>query len=117
MDALVLLTEFAANRSLQSPPGNLALFFCDKFLPDFPMFGLVTVILKLGHLSASFNQGVQQRQNADIQFPEKTGGGGIPFPDRSKGINELHGIIVITALVMLPNLSGKARADEQEGRQ
>ena len=43
-----------------SPSLDLALFFDDKFVPDFPMFGLVAIILELSHLTANVDQGVQQ---------------------------------------------------------
>ena len=51
----------------QSPFGvrphlcDLALFFGDKFVPDFPVVRLVAVILQFGHLAANINQGIQLR--------------------------------------------------------
>jgi hypothetical protein len=37
----------------------LVLFFEDKFVPDFPVLGLVAIILELGHLTANIDQAVQ----------------------------------------------------------
>src|ERR1700726_622743 len=73
----------------KSPTFHLALFFDHQFVPNFPVLGFVAIVLKLGHLPADLDQGVQMRQEADVQFPKKPGRGRIPLPDRSEGIDEL----------------------------
>jgi hypothetical protein len=44
-----------------SPFRDLALFFADKVVPNFPVFGFVAIILEFGHLTADIDQGVQLR--------------------------------------------------------
>src|SRR5260370_3290209 len=80
------------------------LLLLDKLLPVLSVFWFVSMILELSHFAAQGNQRFQKRGRLRINFSEEPDCGGVTFPNRSKRVQEIDGVLNITAIVMLPDV-------------